>query len=159
MTAVGHIHKYKFSDTVIVLPKTTYYVVDPCYVFTDDQFWDAFCQFSFEGMPEGGVKPEVWMEVNDMPVYTFSTNYGDGVYPVTTMSPKELMGEVGVDSGTLSFIPYKLVKELGQVGRGSGTYVGELEGVPLYNDGDVTFGHIVITTSGTDDVEAGMDEW
>ena len=160
MTAVDHIHKYTFSDEPIALPEASYYVVDPCYVLgVDDQFWNSFCQFSFEGMPQGGVKSEVWMTVNDMPIYAFSTNYGDGCYPVRTLMNGEMMGKAGVDSGTLSFIPYSLVQELGQADRNLGVYVGQIEGLPEYDEGDVVLDCISVITSGENKDEIGFDEW
>lgn len=99
--------RYNFNVKSPVFEPGKYVVIDPCYVFgNNDTFWNDFCYFLGNQRYVYG-----FIEIDNYYVYYFNTKYGDGQYPVykkddvdNTYEPKF----IGVDSGMLSIIPIEI---------------------------------------------------
>lgn len=130
-----------------------YLVVDPCYVFGDDDaLWSKICDAFYpnDDNPKEW-KRELVMSVDNDKVYMFGTNSGDGVYPV--YQDHSQIGSCGVDAGLLSFIPKEVVDEidcsLTRTGGGDlGTWVDIDDDYKVkYEDGDVSVANLFVDTS------------
>lgn len=95
--------KYRFSTGKRPMKGGTHYIIDPCYLLQTDPFWGDFCEYCFK---EDG-RAEVYIEMDGHTIYTFSTAYGDGQYPVHENG--ENIGFAGVDAGLLSVFPRALI--------------------------------------------------
>lgn len=75
---------------------------DPCYVVPDD-LWDSFCSLDSEH--------QVKVNYKNLPCYFFvwSTAWGDGEYELKMNG--EVIASLGVDTGMLSMIPMRLIKQ------------------------------------------------
>ncbi len=112
------------------LPAGTYYIGDPCYVFNNKD-WDRICK---ECLDELGIisifKHKFFME---------GTTYGDGTYH------DNFGRNYPVDAGLIGAVPIELIaKKYMRVGMAFITFDKEL--FIEYNDGNFTFGDIVIKT-------------
>jgi hypothetical protein len=111
---------------------------DPCYV-VPDELWIPFCdawqayEKEHDANPDNTPLPHSYIanvhdEETGVGFYSWNTAYGDGTYKLF-VNDKEV-ASLGVDAGTLSAIPMKLIKHWKQQGR-----IGE------YSD----LGHVVST--------------
>jgi hypothetical protein len=137
------------EDNKNQMPAGKYLVVDPCYVFGDDEkFWWQFCAFS----PKEGTRRTFYVQMGEHIWFTWVTAYGDGCYPVSKRG--EEVGQAPVDSGCLSIIPLALVEQtdfLQKYAEGDAGTVIEIacDFYPYEDEGDVTVGTYKVQT--TDD--------
>lgn len=130
-----------------ILKNGKYLVIDPCYVFDDD--WGVICD-ALSDMDNRNENSLV-MEYNNYKVYMFNTAYGDGEYPVFVNNTT--IGHCGVDAGLLSFIPIRLIDEMGGK-SGLGTMVELQSDSRISGDGDwgrggdVSVGNVYVCTCG-----------
>jgi len=137
--------KYRFHQEVQYLPAGSYLVTDPCYIFGEDPFWGDLCQY----FPSG--RGTFYCEVDGRQCFIFSTQGGDGSFPV---GDGHVSGNVPVDAGLLSLIPWELVEayELGDTGlRVTLDHAAQ----PDYEDGDVVCANVEILTDTVEEPE----EW
>ena len=120
------------------LPAGKYWIGDPCYVLDDDNGdfdWGTFCRFCFQG-DSSGRKNEGIVTHQGITFAYFGTAYGDGAYV-------DQEGNLyGVDAGMLGCIP---------IDHAGYCHLGDIHDFPEpfscnYNNGTITFGHIVIKT-------------
>ncbi len=123
----------------------TYWITDPCYVYSPSE-WDLLV----EKIVKSG-NPNI-CEYPGGNVYIWSTAYGDGIYELK--GPIE--GDLYVDSGTLAIVPDALVR------KWKLTTIKELKKLAVkittasdFNiietgEGDVEFGFYSVNTSGSD---------
>lgn len=143
------------------LNKGRYLVIDPCYVLGQsgfitgeaDDVWNRFCDEILPIDERNNWVIQITVGNKTYDVVCFSTAYGDGCYPVFDSGVE--LGHCGVDAGLLSFIPDKLIKEIG-----GDNYLGVWINIPSKfmiqwtgegkwdRGGDARVGNIVICTCG-----------
>jgi hypothetical protein len=134
---------YQFEENVTKLPKGKYVIIDPCYVFGDDtKFWDDFVGFSFPKAMNGRGRGPFTVETNGKKWVTWSTRYGDGVYPVS--QDMVVMGKAGVDAGCLAIVPEELVED---TEMGVAVTVNH-DTVPDIKEGDAEIDNVYVCTCG-----------
>ena len=79
------------------------YIGDPCYVFTHVQ-WREIKESIH---PVSGKADYTKAKLGDHFLFIRPTRHGDGVFPIKELPESEL----GVDSGSLSCIPVKLIRD------------------------------------------------
>ena len=106
---------------------------DPCYVVPDEMwvpFCDAWQAYDKRHQDDEDFSPHYVAETHDeetgVGFYSWSTAYGDGTYPLFVDGKQ--VARLGVDAGTLSAVPMKLIKHWQESGK-----IGD------YND----LGHVV----------------
>lgn len=78
-----------------------YICTDPCYLRLEgDNFWSEFCNQLFKISD----KPGALMVIGKTPIFVCGTTWGDGSYNI--YKDNKPVGEMGVDAGLLSLIPY-----------------------------------------------------
>jgi hypothetical protein len=166
------------------------YFGDPCYVVpgwdhdSGNDVWEKLCNTMFHPVtkqhPETGEtytsneydfddKNNIRVvEINTSLVgmsgkfHMWSTNYGDGCYPLTHMG--RLIGNLGVDAGCLSLIPMSLIKGWGTEAsaRRCGTIVDdhspERRSLLSVEDGDMHWGDFCLPTNCDGGIE-DEDTW
>jgi hypothetical protein len=146
------------AKTNEILVKGDYYVVDPCYIFgNDDNLWKEICselQKCDEILREEGKNCDsyvmnIYVKDKDYSVFIFGTAHGDGCYPVYKSG--KYIGECGVDAGLLSFIKKDITNFFKYEDR-LGTEV-EIKEDSLINNknSDVFVGNIAIYTNNIPD--------
>ena len=87
------------------LPAGAYYVGDPCYLFSHDEYgemrWRAFC--AALAAVEGDATHGVMLEFEGHKVFVSSTNTGDGIYT------DNRGGMYSVDAGMIGAVPEALL--------------------------------------------------
>ena len=154
---------------------------DPCYVVPSFEeprdMWAELCDVMFHPVtkqhPESG---EVYTsneydfdDKNHIRVvdthpdnpkfYMWSTNYGDGCYPLLHKGTK--VAELGVDAGCLSVVPWSLIKLWGKEASADqlGHVVTDFNNAYLkVEDGDMFWGDYSLHT-GFESQEEEEDEW
>lgn len=125
-------------------PAGTYFVGDPCYAFSHDEWDEMLAQTGLAGedgagaahMADGTIK-RMWM---------VGTKYGDGGYS------DDDGNEYDVDSGTLGLVPVEDINPSQRETVESGGKIVTFD-KPVdisNNDGRITFGHITINTGDPD---------
>ena len=163
-----HYEKLNEKDSVINA-STDFWIGDPCYVVPDDQ-WTAFCDnmFAYEKRDENKDLPRCYIsrvehEETGYVFHTWSTAYGDGSYHL--MINNDTVSTLCVDAGTLSVIPVGLIehwKKQGEIGNyedlGHVVKAEHLQGELTCHNGDMSWGDVLLPTSGTDEDEE-EDPW
>ena len=125
----------------------TYIVIDPCYVDCISAEWDSFhAMWEWNKYEDHNGHEWVLMELDGRVAVMFLTASGDGLYPVKQNG--ELVGEAGVDSGSLAFIPTNID---GAIPRDLGVKV-EICGFFKCKEGNAQVGNVLVLT-GDDDVD------
>ena len=151
---------YKFSEEAPVMPAGKYYVIDPCYVFqnadseSNSTFWDDFCAFCFPVGNKGEGRNPIMATVDALPVFIFSTAYGDGEYPVTD---GKVSGTAGVDAGVLALIPKKLIDQVPKTAKLGVLVTLKENSIPKYDKGDMNCGNIWVYTNDELEEEENWD--
>lgn len=85
-----------------------YWLGDPCYVFSDED-WQKLCSLMFEkGTADFDDSNSIRLvEVDGVACFLFGTAHGDGCYALKDGRKK--IADLGVDAGMLSMIPMSLV--------------------------------------------------
>ena len=129
------------------LPAGKYIVTDPCYVFDGDfdgsgNDYDRCCDVTLGGDSYG------YLRVEGGVCFVFRTNFGDGCYPIYDNGSE--VGQTGVDSGQIAFIPYSApYREKG--GHGPIVTLAKATAVEaLESRGDFKVGTIEVYTSDDD---------
>lgn len=117
--------------------KGKYMLVDPCYIIPEEM-WDDYCNETNFG------NQTIVFELNGKIAVQFSTNCGDGCFPVD--NDNEIIGECGVDSGSLSFLPVN-DEVLASKNANLGVII-KLDSIFEENNGDARVGNIIVTTGG-----------
>lgn len=148
--------QFSVPDNQFQLKSGRYFVTDPCYLFQDsDKFgydlWNSVCHafFPYKDTPENKA---IVMKFNGSDVYMFATAYGDGVFPVVM---EYSTGKCSVDSGTISFIPEKLIRQykFDRIDLGCWVTFKETTTINL-NNGNVSAGKVKIKTGTDCDLDA-----
>jgi hypothetical protein len=124
-----------------ILPPGTYFIGDPCYVFSRDAWRRLINQTNcFED--------DDIVNFDGQDMYAFGTSDGDGVY-------QDQNGvEYGVDSGNLGVVPIELIDN--PEGEEHGTTITADEGMRVqHRDGTFWFNNICIKTNSDDEEEYG----
>lgn len=120
----------------VTLPAGKYFIGDPCYVISDEN-WE---KLGASGFPDGE------NNVLDASMFMAGTAYGDGEYTDGKYC------RYPVDSGTLGAVPSSLIGKI--EGRKLGFYGDYPNGLEIEYDGHgFTFGEIHIETEDEDDDE------
>ncbi len=97
-------------DTLFTDMDGACYIGDPCYVFTHEQWNRIMEQTNVFGY---GDKKDIDFEgvfyINGEKCGVASTTYGDGVYEAKVGG--RVIANLGVDSGTLGFVPIKAISD------------------------------------------------
>lgn len=147
---------------------------DPCYV-VPDELWGPFCDAwqNFEKQhninPENEQLPshyvaEIHDEQTGIGFYSWSTAYGDGTYKLFVDDTP--VADLGVDAGTLSAIPMKLIKHWKQQGRvgdyedmGHVVSAKHLDGEIGCENGDFHWDQVSLPTGYHEEDEEDEDSW
>lgn len=133
-----------------MLPAGKYIVSDPCYVMCTENHNDWINLLNRHDYFQDGGE----FEENGMKFAVFGTKCGDGCYW------DQEYREYFVDAGLLACIPIDLVDKE-SLSKGLGKYFHEVEmKTPFnvsYNDGEITFGNVVIDTDPSIDEEDDHD--
>ena len=124
-------------NNAATMPAGTYVLGDPCYVVPNSQ-WSDWCDITLPQFDKGIFSP---FEFQGVTCIQFPTAYGDGTYTGSDGF------EYGVDSGSIGLVPKSL---------DAGDFDLDLSNVVTfeqpftcyadYDEGTLTFGHIVIDT-------------
>lgn len=123
------------------------WIGDPCYVYPEED-WTTWCDATFD-WEKNAFGPDLKQkehyigkttECTGEIWYSWSTAFGDGVYPL--LIDGKQVARLGVDAGTLSVIPMSLIKRWAYCG-----IIGQYR----------THGHVVTDTHQLKDV-LGVDE-
>lgn len=107
---------YPESSGVHVLPRGKYLIGDPCYMIPDKLWLGTLDRTGYFGIPDHVNKPECtdWDEglyhIDGEKCFAFSTQYGDGCYPLYNASTGQLLKELGVDAGLMGLMPVNVAK-------------------------------------------------
>ena len=128
------------------LPAGEYVVIDPCYVYgEDDNFWQHFVDLLYKDRDDF---VDGYFEIDGHLIYCFGTKWGDGIYPVYEKGNE--IGTCGVDAGMLALIPASVVTN-----DRLGVHI-RLDR-PLrpseWDEGNIKIGDYEIKTSGFDEPE------
>ena len=119
------------------MTKGEYIICDLCYVI--DERWDEVCShlFSKKNEKAGGE-----FELEDgIKFAVYGTAWGDGCYE------DNLGNQYGVDAGVIGCIKVEDLHKMGESPSDLGTiHTFEEDFETGYNDGVITFGHVVINT-------------
>lgn len=130
------------------LKKGKYLVVDPCYIYPDDD-WSDFGDIYFK-TGDGEIETKYGN------FFVCGTAYGDGSYQLKRGGA--VIGTMGVDAGLLSVIPLEILKKWGCTDSRLGCLIDVEDCEISYNGGDFEFGGFSVNTSGSDDLEDSEDE-
>lgn len=145
------------------LPKGTYAIIDPCYVFPDDE-WSQILEDTgffnlFESGSEGPYRPKEEQcgifERKSMTYAVCATAHGDGSYYAIGADT-----DISVDAGLIGCIPIALCEKatIDEMHR-LGAIVNFVKPVVVAFDGEIIqFGDIIIETGDVDDEEEMWDE-
>lgn len=143
---------------------------DPCYVVPEDlwiPFCDAWQAYDKRHENDEDFKHHYVAETHDeetgVGFYSWSTAHGDGSYDLIVNY--KVVARLGVDAGTLSAIPMKLINHWKQQGR-IGQYLSHghvvsaehLDGLIECDNGDFHWGQVSLPTSGSDEQEDECEE-
>lgn len=120
-----------------------YYIGDPCYYMSDEQWQDAIRQTGCFGYEPFSANDENVFFVNGEKCWANGTAFGDGVY-------YSLDDEYWVDSGTLGIVPVSAVEGAPDFRGGYAFHTFDKPFEVWYNEGVFTFGNIVIDTIQTE---------
>lgn len=128
------------KSDVIILPKGTYYIGDPCYV-VDESKWgdllDATNFFGIEADKKTGLRKNDFI-YNGKLCWAHSTYYGDGSYKDNENK------KYSVDAGLISIMP---IESTDVNGDGLGNiYTFDKDFSVWYDEGDFHFDSITIRT-------------
>ena len=144
-----NVSKYSRSTQAYILPAGTYFIGDPCYMFSHDTpSWSEICKQSFNHENEslGGKL----IPFNGRLIFTGNTAYGDGNYEGSDGYA------YGVDAGILGATPIELNEDKYADLTALGTIVTFDEPFECsWSDGVVTLGHIIIDTNYHEDEDFG----
>ena len=131
----------RIDDNKVQVPAGEYYLGDPCYFFTHDD-WGKVLQSCHTFSDPIGKSP------NGRPVLGFSTAHGDGVYEGSDGFA------YGVDAGMIGLIPVDgITREKDEVERLCNKVKLPAKTICKNNRGRMTFGSIEIDTLCEDDGE------
>ena len=146
---------------------------DPCYV-VPDELWIPFCDAwqNFEKQhddnPDNEKLPSHYVaethdEETGIGFYSWSTAYGDGTYVLFVNNKR--VASLGVDAGTLSAIPMKLIKHWKRQGRigeyqdmGHVVSADDLNGMIGCDGGDFYWDNVSLPTGYQDGQDPDEDE-
>lgn len=132
-----------------MMPAGTYYIGDLCYVMHDD--WAEFCEITLDGH---NVKDGEFALRDGRRFATYTTSYGDGVYPASNGA------DLGVDAGLIGCIAVNDITEEDQVNLGLGIVVTFNEEFSTSEQGGrIYFGHIMVDTDPVCDDEDYIEDY
>ena len=126
----------------ISLPAGDYYIGDPCYVLSDEDYKEMLTQAY-------GNKKTYSATIRGHKLFVSGTYYGDGIYS------DEVGNAYMVDSGQLSCVPMELVEDVNEAAR-CGTlndFVNDFDCHPVSENGFIDVGECEIFTGLYDDEE------
>lgn len=124
------------------------WIGDPCYVIDNDS-WADLCEYDQISCRDS--RDGVVVTTDKGKFFMCSTAYGDGAYPVTQGGKH--IGNVGVDSGTLSIIPIEMLEYTSPHGM-----IVEASGPAEADGGDFECGDIEVATGGDSDDDDELDD-
>lgn len=128
------------GDGGVRVPAGTYYVGDPCYAFTHEQWDELLARNDVLDRPVGYILTTIGAEPPGTPtavhVVCFGTAYGDGCYE------DQYGNEYGVDAGLLGVVPAWFVEANGEDAADTGGHIFTFTAdfTVTYRDGKVCFG-------------------
>jgi hypothetical protein len=149
--------KHEFDDlwdSEIKLEKGYYVITDPCYVFPKEM-WGDLCSRIFcrdRASVSSGV-----IGMDGFKIWWGCTAFGDGSYQVKKSGVA--VGSFGVDAGLFAIFPLEFAKKYCKASvsdlltRPDLAATLEMEGLVIYDDGNMRCGDIIVDTSGDTEAE------